>query len=74
MAAVPAERNLTLCLGEAMVDLICERPGVSFGAERERQLDALGDLIGDHLDTAALLRLIEDGVPADVPFIPPGAP
>jgi adenosylcobyric acid synthase len=48
--------------------------GVSFSAERERQLDALGDLIADHLDTAALLRLIEDGVPADVPFIPPGAP
>jgi adenosylcobyric acid synthase len=48
--------------------------GVSFGAERERQLDALGDLIADHLDTAALLRLIGDGVPGDVPFIPPGAP
>jgi adenosylcobyric acid synthase len=48
--------------------------GVSFSAERDRQLDALGDLIADHLDTAALLRLIEDGVPADVPFIPPGAP
>ncbi|HVT69931.1 MAG TPA: cobyric acid synthase CobQ, partial [Trebonia sp.] len=47
--------------------------GVSFAAERERQLDALGDLIADHLDTGALLRLIEDGPPA-FPFIPPGAP
>ena len=48
--------------------------GVSFAAERERQLDALGDLIADHLDTAALLRLIEEGAPDGLPFVPPGAP
>jgi adenosylcobyric acid synthase len=48
--------------------------GVSFHAERERQLDALGDLIADHLDTGALSRLIEGGVPAALPFVPPGAP
>jgi adenosylcobyric acid synthase len=48
--------------------------GVSFQAERERQLDALGDLIADHLDTAALSRLIEGGVSAALPFVPPGAP
>ena len=48
--------------------------GVSFQSERERQLDALGDLIGRHLDTGALLRLIEGGAPAGLPFIPPGAP
>jgi adenosylcobyric acid synthase len=48
--------------------------GVSFHAERERQLDALGDLIADHLDTGALARLIEGGVPAALPFVPPGAP
>jgi adenosylcobyric acid synthase len=48
--------------------------GVSFHAERERQLDALGDLIADHLDTGALLALIEGGPPAGLPFIPPGAP
>jgi len=47
---------------------------VSFPAERERQLDALGDLIADHLDTGALMRLIEGGAPAALPFIPPGAP
>jgi adenosylcobyric acid synthase len=47
---------------------------VSFQAERERQLDALGDLVADHLDTGALLRLIEGGAPAALPFIPPGAP
>jgi adenosylcobyric acid synthase len=48
--------------------------GVSFHTERERQLDALGDLIADHVDTAALSRLIEGGVPAALPFVPPGAP
>jgi adenosylcobyric acid synthase len=48
--------------------------GVSFPAERERQLDALGDLIADHLDTKALLRLLEQGAPAGLPFVPPGAP
>ena len=32
MGAVQAERISTLCLGEAMVDLICERAGVSFDA------------------------------------------
>jgi adenosylcobyric acid synthase len=48
--------------------------GVSFSAERERQLDALGDLIAGHLDTGALWRLIEGGAPAGLPFVPPGAP
>ncbi len=48
--------------------------GVSFQAERERQLDSLGDAIAEHLDTAALLRLIDAGPPAGLPFIPPGAP
>jgi adenosylcobyric acid synthase len=48
--------------------------GVSFQAERERQIDALGDLIGQHAGTAELLRLIEAGAPAGLPFIPPGAP
>jgi adenosylcobyric acid synthase len=48
--------------------------GVSFAAERERQLDALGDLIAEHVDTGALWRLIEGGAPAGAPFIPPGAP
>jgi adenosylcobyric acid synthase len=48
--------------------------GISFQAERERQLQALGDLIAGHLDTGALLRLIEGGAPVGLPFIPPGAP
>jgi adenosylcobyric acid synthase len=49
-------------------------PDTVFGALREQQLDRLGDLVEEHMDTAALLRLIEDGAPAGLPFIAPGAP
>ncbi|MBW8094142.1 cobyric acid synthase, partial [Streptomyces hygroscopicus subsp. hygroscopicus] len=49
-------------------------PDTRFGELREEQLDRLGDLIEEHADTAALLRLIEDGVPQDLPFVPPGVP
>ncbi|NGN66607.1 cobyric acid synthase [Streptomyces sp. A7024] len=49
-------------------------PDTSFGALREDQLDRLGDLIEQHADTKALLRLIERGAPAGLPFIAPGAP
>jgi adenosylcobyric acid synthase len=47
---------------------------LSFAAVRETRLDVLGDLVADHLDTAALLKLIDDGPPAGLPFVPPGAP
>ncbi|MEU3373058.1 cobyric acid synthase [Streptomyces sp. NPDC006711] len=49
-------------------------PDTSFGTLREEQLDRLGDLIEEHADTDALLRLIEQGPPKGLPFIPPGAP
>lgn len=49
-------------------------PDTSFGTLREEQLDRLGDLIEEHADTDALLRLIEEGAPAGLPFVPPGAP
>ncbi|MET9877912.1 cobyric acid synthase [Actinacidiphila glaucinigra] len=49
-------------------------PGTAFGTLREEQLDLLGDLIEEHADTGALLRLIEQGPPAGLPFVPPGAP
>ncbi len=40
-------------------------PGTeSFAAIRERHLDRLGDLVEEHLDTDALLALIERGAPA----------
>ena len=47
---------------------------VSFAAIRKARLDALGDLVADHLDTAALLRLIDTGPPQGLPFVRPGAP
>ena len=37
---------------------------VSFAGVREARLDVLGDLVADHLDTSALLRLIDSGPPA----------
>ncbi|MFE2325912.1 cobyric acid synthase [Streptomyces sp. NPDC059385] len=49
-------------------------PDTSFSTLREEQLDLLGDLIEEHADTDALLRLIESGAPAELPFLPPGAP
>lgn len=49
-------------------------PATSFAAARERTLDLLGDLVEEHLDTAALWRLVETGPPAGLPFVPPGAP
>ncbi|MER6914930.1 cobyric acid synthase [Streptomyces sp. NPDC000594] len=49
-------------------------PDTSFDALREEQLDRLGDLIEEHADTDALLRLIERGAPAGLPFVAPGAP
>jgi adenosylcobyric acid synthase len=45
-----------------------------FAQVREHALDVLGDLVEEHLDTDALWRLIEDGPPAGLPFIAPGAP
>ena len=48
-------------------------PGTDFAAVREARLDALGDLVAEHADTAALWRLVEDGAPADLPLLPPGA-
>src|SRR6266508_1873745 len=46
----------------------------SFAAQREARLDRLADAVEEHLDTAAILRLIEHGPPARLPFVPPGAP
>lgn len=48
--------------------------GVDVGAVRERRLDALGDLVADHLDTSALVGLLERGPTPGLPFVPPGSP
>ncbi|MCW2713651.1 MAG: cobyric acid synthase CobQ [Frankiales bacterium] len=50
-------------------------PGtVAFEDVRQRRLDVLGDLVADHLDTAAVLALLDGGAPQGLPFVPPGAP
>jgi adenosylcobyric acid synthase len=49
-------------------------PDTDFAALREAQLDALGDLVENHLDTAALERLIESGPPPGLPVVAPGGP
>jgi adenosylcobyric acid synthase len=46
-------------------------PGVRFAELRQAQLDLLGDLVADHLDTAAVTRLIEAGPPPGLPVVPP---
>ncbi|MEV0160055.1 cobyric acid synthase [Nonomuraea fuscirosea] len=48
-------------------------PATDFAALREERLDALGDLVEQHLDTAALLHLIQHGPPPGLPLLPPGA-
>jgi len=48
-------------------------PDTDFATVREAQLDRLGDLIAEHTDTDTLRRLIEDGAPAGLPLLPPGA-
>jgi len=44
-------------------------PATSFAALREQRLDALGDLVAEHLDTDAVTRLIEHGAPRDLPTL-----
>ena len=46
-------------------------PGTCFAAVRQAQLDAMGDLVAAHLDTAAVSRLITGGPPPGLPVIPP---
>ncbi|HEX4287745.1 MAG TPA: cobyric acid synthase [Trebonia sp.] len=47
-------------------------PGVSFAAVRERRYEVLADMIEAHLDTRALGRLIDGGVPAGLPTVVSG--
>ncbi|HEY0717512.1 MAG TPA: cobyric acid synthase [Streptosporangiaceae bacterium] len=49
-------------------------PDTNFAQLREARLDALGDLVADHLDTAALTRLITGGPPGGLPVLPPAGP
>ena len=55
---VARERGLDWSPGEA-----------SFAAARETQLEKLGDLIADHVDREALLRLIDEGARPGFPIV-----
>jgi adenosylcobyric acid synthase len=55
---VAGERGLDWRLGEE-----------SFAAAREAQLEKLGNLVADHVDREALMRLIDDGQPPGLPVI-----
>ena len=46
----------------------------SFRELREARLDRLADAIDEHLDTAAIEAVVDKGVPAGLPIVPPGAP
>ena len=49
------------------------RPGdESFAAAREAQYEALGDLIAENVNRDALLRLIDDGAPNNLPVVSGG--
>jgi adenosylcobyric acid synthase len=67
-------RYLTLVARQAGRHGFTVAPDTRFAVVRERALDVLGDLVEEHLDTGALWRLIEEGAPAGLPFVPPGAP
>jgi adenosylcobyric acid synthase len=49
-------------------------PDTDFVGLRTATLDRLADLIEEHADTDRLWRLVEQGVPPDLPFVPPGGP
>ena len=44
-------------------------PGTDFAAMRQARLDVLGNLVADHLDTGALVRLITGGPPPGLPSL-----
>jgi adenosylcobyric acid synthase len=49
-------------------------PTTNFAAAREAQYDRLADALAEHVDTGALLRLIEEGPTPGLRLLPPGAP
>lgn len=48
--------------------------GTDFAAAREERLDALGDLVEQHLDTDAVWRLLKEGAPRGLRTIAPAGP
>ncbi|WP_203913044.1 cobyric acid synthase [Rhizocola hellebori] len=67
-------RFLTLAAGISGRHGFKVAAATNFAALRTATVDRLGDLIEEHVDTEALWRVIEQGPPPGLPFIPPGAP
>lgn len=65
---------LTEAAAQAGVDWTPAAGAPGFADLREQMLEKLADAIDDHLDTAALGTLLDQGAPKDLPFVPPGAP
>jgi adenosylcobyric acid synthase len=49
-------------------------PDTCFADLRDSALERLADLAAAHLDTAAMVRLIEGGPPPGLPVLPPAGP
>ncbi|MBW4720241.1 cobyric acid synthase [Saccharothrix obliqua] len=61
--------------GHAGRDGFRPAPDTDFAGRRAAQLDLLGDLVADHLDTGAVHALLERGTAPGLPVVPPaGAP
>jgi adenosylcobyric acid synthase len=60
---------LTEAAAQAGVTWSPDRNAPGFAALRESMLDRLADAVAEHLDTAALLRLVERGAPAGLPTL-----
>ena len=59
---------------QAGVDWAPAPDSPSYAGLREQMLERVADAIDAHVDIDRLLQLIAGGAPADLPFVPPGAP
>ncbi|CAM3719586.1 cobyric acid synthase [Kibdelosporangium persicum] len=67
----PRREFLRWAAGHAGRDFV-PAADTSFAAIREAQLDLLGDLVAEHIDTDVLRQLLADGAPSGLPVLPPG--
>ncbi|MEU4671676.1 cobyric acid synthase [Amycolatopsis sp. NPDC023774] len=65
---------LTEVAAQAGVDWAPAEGAPGFASLREGMLERLADAIEAEVDTEKLLELLENGAPAGLPFVPPGAP
>jgi adenosylcobyric acid synthase len=61
-------------VAEASDRCFAPAPDTDVTALKNRQLDMLADAVADHLDTASIEKLLTEGAPTGLPFLPPGAP